>query len=181
MQTITKLIAIAAIMSLPSVAHAASDGTAGATSTGTFGVLMNVQQAGSDVQITGLDDLDYGVISSNAFSSGVASVSSQTDNFCMTRSDGGAVSLTITGPFDPATSNFRISNGAAFVRTAFTFALPSGTSVANTTNTVISNIPVSATCTVASSNMSIRAHTTFAAAQATGIYSGVFTLVVAPQ
>ncbi len=92
-------------LALPSVALAATDGTLGATSSGTLSLqaeVIEIVQPQSEVQISGLQDIDFGNILEGATGS------AQTINsICIYLSTASTFSLTIT-----STNTFSLNNGA---------------------------------------------------------------------
>ncbi len=93
------LFALAAALSLPSTAFAATDGTPGATSTGTFQATLTVTPPTSDmVQIIGLEDVSF---SAEVYSPSNPTAFPQTESYlCLLRSGLGNVRLSISQP-DP--------------------------------------------------------------------------------
>jgi hypothetical protein len=86
--------AAALAMIVPGAAMAATDGSAGTTSTGSFSATMNVQPpAGVTVQVIGLDDFDFGTVTTT--NTAGTSVNPITQPFCLLRSDAGNVRVNI--------------------------------------------------------------------------------------
>jgi hypothetical protein len=90
-----KLAAAAMALAMPGMAMAATDGTLGATSTGSFNASLTVTADTSNyVQIVGLDDIAFtGIV---AGFSGASPV--QTIYFCLNKNTPGNVSLNIDQP-----------------------------------------------------------------------------------
>lgn len=107
MKLITTALALTGLAAGPP-AFAATDGTVGPTSTGTMQVSITLEAAPvPDVQIFGLEDIAFGSQQTDIFQI-------QTGRqFCITRSDGGSVNLTITDNVIPD----------SFVDPTITFAL----------------------------------------------------------
>jgi hypothetical protein len=80
-----KIAAAAMALAMPGMAMAATDGSLGATSTGTFNTSVNIlSPTGTNVQIIGLDDFNFGTIqTSNSSDTSIAPIS---DFFCMNQS-----------------------------------------------------------------------------------------------
>ena len=94
-------------LALNGAAMAATDGNLGATSSGAFIATMTVQPPTppATVQISGLDDLQFGTIANGA-------LITQVDKFCVTRSDGGLVQLLVEDQQHPGASQFTMTSGA---------------------------------------------------------------------
>lgn len=102
------LMSVASLaMTLPGAAMAAQDGTPGATSTGSFSATLNVQPpTGVTVQVVGLDDYDFGTVSTTN-TAGTA-VGTTANTFCLLRSDAGAVRVNIVQTNLAAGQNFSL-------------------------------------------------------------------------
>lgn len=109
MKTIMKTTAIGLVailaLGLSGTAMAATDGTPGATSTGSFGVAITLQNApASQVNILGLDDVDFGTVIKNA--DGTLNHGGERQMlFCLTRSDAGNVVLSLAQSTPKSTSS----------------------------------------------------------------------------
>ncbi|MBK8630225.1 MAG: hypothetical protein IPN84_08475 [Sphingomonadales bacterium] len=88
--------AAALAMMVPGAAMAATDGDPGATSTGSFSATLNVQPpTGVTVQVVGLDDYDFGTVTTT--NTAGTNVSGLGQRFCLLRSDAGDVRVNIGG------------------------------------------------------------------------------------
>lgn len=186
MHSITKLIATAAMMmTLPGAAFAASDGSAGATSTGSFDVSLNVfAPTTSQVQVLGLDDFAFGTI--NTTNNTNTPVVFQDNFFCLNRSDAGDVRFTVSQAGTVTGQPLQL-NGAVrpiILYGALLFPAANGSTpiYANTPQTVVQS---GAGCTTSSGNGV--AHTLrltpetlpgYSTAALTGAYNGSFTVTV---
>lgn len=95
----TSAALLATALSTP--ASAATDGTLGPTSTGTFNISATMSPAPTpNVHVFGLDDFAFtGTVGEN--------LNAQSDRFCVVRDNGGLVGLTISSS-DAADSDFRV-------------------------------------------------------------------------
>ena len=91
-----KLTALAIAFISPAIAHAATDGTLGPTSTGTFGATLTINDSNvTHVQIVGLDDIAFGTIDANA--GAIQNPLASGDSWvCLKRSNPGLVRLTVS-------------------------------------------------------------------------------------
>ena len=107
----TKIIAAAALIAaIPGMAFAATDGTLGATSTGTVNVAINVQPpAATQVQVLGLDDFDFGTVQTS--NTAVTAITELSDKFCLNRSDAGNVLVTLSQTGVASGNSARVQEG----------------------------------------------------------------------
>jgi len=155
-------------------ALAANQGTLGATSTGDLTITLDIA---SLVRVSNLNDINLGTFAGGG--GGLAG----TDTFCVYRNGTGNYTINMTG--DGAASAFTLANGANtvpysvdFVNGATTTAMSTGTALAGQTgaNTV------SDTCGgVDNVSVNISVSNGALSAAPAGTYSGVLTMVVAPE
>lgn len=102
---IAKSIALASLVAASGSALAATQGTLGATSTGTADITMSVEDR---VQVTGLDDMLLGTYggSGDLFSE---------MSFCVYRNGTGLYDLTVSSNNQSGSNEFRASDGLNFV------------------------------------------------------------------
>lgn len=161
-------------------ANAATQGTLGATSTGTVGISATIP---ARVQITGLSDFGFGSIEPGA-------AASTSKNVCVW-SNTGTKGYNITATGDGASSAFTLSNGSTTlaygVEWAGSSAQATGTALTtNTAATGFTSTAVSPTCaaaptTTASLIVKFTSAQTLAAVGSGTAYTGTLTLVVAPE
>ncbi len=188
-------LAILGVM-LPYGAHAATDGTPGPTSTGTFSATVTASAPVDNlVEVAGLEDLIFApVLISPTGNSGAQTAST---NFCLARSNQGDVQVTVfqAGIADGSPMNLNTSTGGPspeirFIPlTAFNVVDGSGDPAASVTTSgqTFTTRPRSDACSVGQPvnidhRISITIPTTVSAATAGsgGDFSGQFTLIVAP-
>ncbi len=88
-----RILAAAALLATPTLANAATDGSLGATSTGSFSVNLTLNaQPTSQVQILGLDDYEFGSVTA------IEGLPPLAQNFCLNRNDAGLVQVTMSQP-----------------------------------------------------------------------------------
>lgn len=188
--------ALALSLALPSIAQAATDGTPGPTSTGTFTATVTASvPVGNLVEVAGLEDLIFApVLISAAGNSGAQTAST---DFCLARSNQGDVRVTVfqAGVADGNAMNLNTSTGSPspeirFIPlTAFDvrdgFGDPAAT-ITTSGQTFVTR-PRPDACSVGQPvnidhRISITIPTTVSAATAGsgGNFSGQFTLIVAP-
>lgn len=163
-----KIIPIAVSLSLLSMGSiAATDGTLGATSTGSVNITATIDDL---VNISRLDDLDMGSLSPSNLTA--------TEAFCIYRNGTGAYQITATGS----------GTGGSFAVTDGSIDLPyvlniNGSSVSP--GTPLSGTGANQTSIVCgatdNASLTIGFNSTEIAAANTGLYSGVLTLIVAPE
>ena len=103
-----KSTALAIAFISPAVAQAATDGTPGATSTGTFNATATVNPPiATQVQVFGLDDFTFVPIQS-IVSGGSVGMQSQNDLFCLTRNTTGNVLVTVRQLANTSSSNYEL-------------------------------------------------------------------------
>ena len=101
----TLIGAAALALMLPHAAMAATDGQPGVTSTGSIDVTLTVNPPGATtVQVFGLDDFDFGTVSTENTS--VTPIAMATNYFCLLRSDAGNVRVTVVQTNLPAGQSF---------------------------------------------------------------------------
>lgn len=169
-----KLFRIAMIASLTAMSGsvlAATDGTLGATSTGT--AIINIAK-GNAVQITDLDDIDLGT------QGNLTATASQSDDVCVFSSTGG-YNITLTS----ANGAFVLSDANTTTDIAYTVDWTAGTTTAVTYNTAITGLIGDSTAvdcnatTNASFTVSVAA-APFNAADPGG-YTDTLTMLVQPE
>lgn len=171
-KTLRPLLIASAVFSLGAV-QAATDGTLGATSTGT--VVISVATA-SQIQVSGLSDIALALQGSGDVTGDTAA--------CVYRNGAGTYTITATG--SGASSAFEISDGGVNTMD-YTVTYDDGTGVqALAASTVLagrSNADLASPTCAGGSNGTIAA--TVAAADFSGApagtYTGTLTLVVAPE
>jgi len=153
---------------------AANDGSLGVTSTGDLTITLDIANL---VRVSNLNDINLGIYAGGG--AGLAGA----DTFCVYRNGAGNYNINMTG--DGTASAFTLANGANtvaysvdFVNGATTTGMATGTALAGQTgaNTV------SDTCGGAD-NVSVNVAVSNAALASApaGNYSGVLTMVVAPE
>ena len=164
----SKFISITASIALLSMSNfAATDGTLGATSSGSLNITATIDDL---VNISRLDDLDVGSLSPSNLTA--------TEAFCIYRNGTGAYQITATGS----------GTGGAFAVTDGSIDLPYTLTING--NAVAPGAPLSGTGANQTSivcgatdnaALTIAFNSTEIAAANTGLYSGVLTLTVAPE
>jgi hypothetical protein len=154
--------AAALAMTLPGAAMAATDGDPGATSTGSFSATLNVQPpTGVTVQVVGLDDYDFGTVTTT--NTAGTNVSGLGQRFCLLRSDAGDVRVNIVQTNLPAGQNFSLQGSidsnldgtVDSVAVAVTVFSPTGGGIGMSNNSPV-NVPQSGPgCTTGTSSFSI--------------------------
>jgi hypothetical protein len=163
---------------IPGAAIAATQGTAGSTSTGTVGITAVVP---GRVQISGLTDLDFGTVDP-------ASAASKTEDLCVwSNTSGRAYQVTATG--SGASNAFTLSDGTNTLPYSVEWAdaagqtsgdpLTSGTALTGQASTATNPTCSAGDATTASLIVNMTAANLQAAVAST--YNGTLTLVVAPQ
>lgn len=185
MQTIkTGIAALAALtLAASSAAFASTNGTVGPTSTGTFSAGFNViAPPVADVQVYGLTDFVQ------AISPGFSTTYSQ--YFCVTRSETGPVSLTITAPvFSQGATGFELFSGVTTAGVPIVLPVtvrsihPSMQTFSNIGNGAPIVFTANPTCTDDTAQAyDIGIGVVVPVNQLTGfVYQNTFTLLVAPQ
>lgn len=165
-------------LSVPAAAVAASQGTLGATSTGSVDISATVP---GRVQISGLSDVAFGTVDPST-------AASDAQNVCVwSNTSGRGYSLTATG--SGAANAFTLSDGTNDLAYAVEWADSSGQSAGSaltpgTTLGGLASTAVSPTCSAgpaASASLIVKLTTADMQAAVAGSYSGTLTLVVAPQ
>ncbi len=83
--------------------HAASDGTLGATSTGSFNVSLSIEAAPTGVQVFALDDVAFAPVAIPTDPAGVPI--SEIEYFCLRRSDAGSIRVIFPGAHSLSNGN----------------------------------------------------------------------------
>lgn len=97
------LIATASFAAILLPASAATNGTLGSTSTGSVEISANIQDtAPTEIQITGMEDIDFGILSTG---SGSLEVQSNLTGACIYMPSGGTYDLTVDVPLLSDASN----------------------------------------------------------------------------
>lgn len=174
---VTALVAITA-MHLSGAAVAATPGTLGTTSTGTVNISANVP---GRVQISGLSDIAFGTVDPTAAASNAQDV-------CVwSNSSGRAYSIIATG--SGADDAFSLTDGTNELAYAVEWAGSPGQSSGSaltpaTALTGLSSTAVSPTCSggpTDSASLIVKMTSAELQAAIAGSYTGILTLVVAPQ
>lgn len=185
-----KTAAVALALIAPVTAHAATDGTLGTTSTGSFNASLQVNApAGTQVQVIGLDDFTFPAVTGGITTN--TPVPAIEQPFCLVRSTAGNVLMSITQPGN-ATASYNLSDGAGHTLSlsmVVTSPVGSGGSSTGTNNGgTFAAPPSNAGCTVASNNtvahtLRLQPGTVVSqnAGQAYGNFSGAFTVLVSAQ
>lgn len=184
-----KTAAVALALIAPVAAHAATDGTLGATSTGSFNASLQVNApAGTQVQVFGLDDFAFPVVTGGITTN--TPVPAIEQPFCLTRSTAGNVLVTISQPGNAGSYNLNDGAGHTLsLSMVVTSPVGSGGSSTGTNNGgAFAAPPSNAGCTAASNNtvahmLRLQPGTVVSqnAGQAYGNFSGAFTVTVSPQ
>lgn len=165
-------------VAIPGAAVAATQGTSGATSTGSIGISATVP---GRVQISGLTDMAFGTVDP-------ASAASKNEDLCVwSNTSGRGYQVTASG--SGASNAFTLSDGTNTlpysVQWAGTSGQVSGTALtAGTALTGLTSTATSPTCSTGdSATASLIVNMTAANLQAAvaSTYNGTLTLVVAPQ
>ncbi len=89
---IYQTVALALALAAPGMAMAATDGTPGATSTGSFVTSVQiVPPTGTTVQVLGLEDVNFGTVNTSSTANTI--VPSFQQYLCLNRSDAGSVNV----------------------------------------------------------------------------------------
>jgi hypothetical protein len=172
------LVAGAMMTAITTTADAATQGSLGATSTGTVGVSATIP---ARVQITGLSDLAFGTLDPS-------SAASSAENVCVW-SNTATKGYNLTAAGDGGSNAFTLTNGTTTLAYAVEWAGTSGqtTGSALTTNTPKTGLTSTATASNCSSSTTASLIVKFSTAQmqaAVGsatAYTGTLTLLVAPE
>lgn len=170
-----KSIALASLIAAAGSAYSAQDGSLGATSTGSLDVKVDVADR---VQISGLNDIDFGAYAGTGALNG-------NDAFCVYRNGTGAYSVSIDSP-QADVGSFRLSNGSDFITYSVTFNdaadITGGSAVSSGDSLTGSGSATSLTCGGASNaSLGVSIAENDLQAAASGNYTDTITLVVAPQ
>lgn len=171
------LLAATALLLSGGIAHAASDGTLGGTSTGTADVTLDI---GTQVQVTDFADLALGTYSGTGNLTG-------NDDLCVYTNDGTA-QYDVTVDDNVATGGFQVADGGNEITMTASWNDASGTAGAAslTAGTVLdaqTNANTTATnCGgVLNSNISVTLLATALQAAPAGNYSTTLTVLVEPD
>ncbi len=170
-----KGIALASLMAAAGTAYSATDGTLGATSTGSLDVRVEIADR---VQISGLDDIDLGTYSGSGDLDG-------SDAFCVYRNGTGGYEVTISSP-QADDGAFRLRSGDEFIAYSVTFndeaEITGGSAVNSGDKLAGTGSATSVTCGNGS-NASLGVSIAAVALQAapTGVYTDTITLLVEPN
>jgi hypothetical protein len=183
-----KIAAAAMALAMPGMAMAATDGTLGETSTGNFGVDLEITAANAgQVQVFGLDDLHMGSYSQ----SNPTQNSNASDYFCLSRSTPGRVLVSIQ-QLDGSGSDFFVKSAGANPQT-YTIYLNYiepisglGTDGRFAPNVAKSIKTSEAGCSASSGNgiahyLYVQDNGVGGNAGPTGTFSGQFSMLVAPE
>jgi len=176
--TINKLgkgIALASLLAAAGTAYSAENGSLGATSSGSLDVSVEVADR---VQISGLDDIDFGAYGGTGSLDG-------NDAFCVYRNGTGAYDVTINSA-QADSGDFRLSDGSNFITYSVTFnddaAITGGTDVSSGDSLAGNGSANSLTCGGANNaSLGVSIAEDALQAAASGDYTDTITLVVAPQ
>lgn len=128
MSSILKHFAALAMVLASAPVLAATDGQPGSTSTGNFNATLTVSPPVTDqVQVVGLDDVDFGTVTLGPYGSDWVTVPDPSMSFCLKRSTPGDVNITfdqLTNP--PDDSQFRMSQGEEHLYFRIDLILPDG-------------------------------------------------------
>lgn len=173
-------IGTALFLAVPSAALAATQGSLGATSSGTVGISATIP---ARVQISGLSDFGFGTLDPG-------SAASTAKNVCVW-SNTGTKGYNVTATGDGTASAFTLSNGSTTLAYGVEWAGSSGQSTGTslTTNTALTGLTSTATTPTCASGPATTASliVKFSTAQlqaAVGsatAYTGTLTLLVAPE
>lgn len=172
------ILAGAATLAMPAAASAATQGTSGATSSGSVTISATVP---GRVEISGLSDVAFGTVDP-------ASAASQAQNVCVwSNTSGRLYSVTATG--SGAANAFTLTDGtntlaygvewAASSGQASGTALVSGTALGSLASTATS--PTCSAGPAASASLIVKMTAANLQAAVASSYTGTLTLVVAPQ
>lgn len=170
-----KGIALASLLAAAGTAYSANDGSLGATSTGDLDVRVDIADR---VQISGLNDIDFGAYAGAGDLDG-------SDAFCVYRNGTGSYNVTISSAGADG-GNFRLSNGTSFIAYSVRFNddadITGGSDVSSGDTLAGTGSATSVTCGGASNaslGVSIAANALQAAPS--GIYTDTITLLVEPN
>jgi len=170
-----KSIALASLLAAAGTAYSANDGSLGATSTGDLDVSVDIADR---VQISGLDDIDFGAYA------GFGDLDSN-DAFCVYRNGTGAYNVTISSA-EADGGTFRLSNGSDFIAYSVSFNddadITGGTDVGSGDTLAGNGSATSLTCGGASNaSLGVSIPENVLQAAASGAYTDTITLLVEPN
>jgi hypothetical protein len=190
---ILKTAALAMALAMPSVTMAATDGTLGTTSTGTFDATLTLTAPpASQVQVLGLDNL---ALPSSVTTGGPIGILGTSTFFCVNRSDAGNVFITVSQSLPQSVqgttsyalvSSIDSNSDAIFDQVPVAInVIVNGTEDHFQTNGVSNVIQQTAsTCNVNTGDVNdahlLDIRTNDASGIFPGDYSGTFTVLVAP-
>ena len=172
------MLTCATALALPAAASAATQGTAGATSTGSVSISATVP---GRVQISGLSDVAFGTVDPS-------SAASQAQNVCVWSNTSGRV-YSVTAAGSGLSNAFTLSDGTNTLAYGVEWAASSGQSsgtalVSGTALGSLASTATNPTCSVgpaASASLIVRMTAANLQAAVASSYTGTLTLVVAPQ
>lgn len=171
------LIAVCALQA-PAMAHAATQGSLGATSTGSVDISATVP---GRVQISGLSDVAFGTVDPTV-------AASNAQNVCVwSNTSGRAYSITATG--SGAANAFSLTDGANNLAYGVEWSDASGQSSGTALTTAATLMGLTSTATnptcsagpASSASLIVKMTAADLQAAVAGSYTGTLTLVVAPQ
>jgi len=184
-----RIAALVLALCLPGIALAATDGIAGATSSGTFSASVTLNApAGTAVQVIGLNDFNFGQV--NGQITTTTSIPAQFDAFCLSRSTAGNVLVTVTETGVPNATSFSLSDGNGHtLGLSITINNPGGVGFGFSAGTTAALQQSGAACTASTTDLTVAHKLTFAPAALIsqnaganyGLFSGSFQITVAPQ
>lgn len=186
-KTITKTTLAALALGAAMPAMAATDGSPGATSTGSFDMAITINPpAASTVHIIGLDDVDFGSVTTS--NTGTTPVATLNRKFCLNRSDPGNVRVTSSQVGVAPGFAHRVSNGTNIILMATVIQNPNNGSAAAMNNEQTEVFQASGPgCTASSTGP--EAHTlaistlsdlpSYATTALSGTFTGTVTVTVA--
>lgn len=187
--------AIVLALALPAMANAATDGTPGATSTGSFSATLTLEEApGSIVSVVGLDDFEFGTqILDNV--GALNGTETRNSPFCVSRSDAGNVLFKVSQAYGlTAAQGFVLVEGGGIDtdtdgQTRMLGIEVSVETLQNSTpfslqqDTAVPLTPIqdcSASPNPDSHRLTVH-RPALPSGQKAGVYSGLFTVTVTPQ
>ena len=184
-----KFAAIILALAVPGIAQAATDGTSGTTSSGTFSASITLNApAGTNVQVLGLNDFNFGQVNGQITTS--TSIPSQNDAFCLTRNTAGNVLVTVTQVGVANTTPFSLSDGNGHtLGLGITINNPAGSGFGFSSGSTAALQQSGAACTASTTDLTVAHKLTLAPAVLIsqnaganyGLFSGSFQITVAPQ
>jgi hypothetical protein len=182
-----KIAAAAMALAMPGMAMAATDGTPGATSTGTFVTSVQiVPPTGTTVQVLGLEDVNFGTVNTSSTANTI--VPSFQQYLCLNRSDAGSINVNFTQSGNVINQALALNGPVAPLPLYFILNDPNGVLLASasTDATIVGAAQSSSNCTASSGAGTAHSLTiglydlpTNNASQAlAGNYSGTFMILL---